>query len=105
MPDSEKDERRREQQSEHVTEGRERERHFSSGFSGQSRSIGTMEADYHRVVPVSRSSSSSSSWSWRAEHAHCCHLVAALCPTAAQTRVARKEIMNKRILTNMCGVF
>lgn len=31
VPDSEEDERRGEQQSQHVTEGRERERHVQSG--------------------------------------------------------------------------
>lgn len=35
MPDSEKDQRRREQQGKHITKGRERERHFSSGSAGR----------------------------------------------------------------------
>ena len=61
MPDSEEDKRRSEQQSEHVTKGRECERHFFSGSGGRflarsSDDAGSSSATDLRFVSVSSSS-------------------------------------------------
>lgn len=53
MPDGEKDERRREQQGQHVAEGRECERHSSAVASVESR-LGRLTMCWGSLVTVSR---------------------------------------------------
>lgn len=80
MPNSEEDKRRREQQSEHITKGRECERHLSPGCRFLARFLlladdaGTNGADLRDLSLMSASFSSKESSQW-----FYCHLLEASC--------------------------